>query len=55
MKRTIGERNVRKLYKHSKSYAVTVPIELIRQLGWQERQKVVIKKHGKGILISDWQ
>ena len=55
VKRTIGKRNVRKLYKHSKSYTLTVPIEIVRELGWQERQKVVVKKHGQGILISDWE
>jgi len=54
MKRTIGKRNVRKLYKHSYSYAVTIPIEIIRQLDWQDRQKLVVKKRGKGILIEDW-
>jgi len=54
MKRTIEKRNIRKLYKHSSSYAVTIPIEIIRELKWQEKQKLVIKKRGKGILITDW-
>ena len=54
MKRTIENRNVRKLYKHSSSYAVTIPVEIIRALRWQERQKVVFKKQGKKIIIEDW-
>ena len=54
MKRTIEKRNIRKLYKHSKSYALTIPIGIVRELGWQERQKIVLKKRGKGILIEDW-
>ena len=55
MKRRIEDRNTRKLYKHSASYALTLPIEIIRELGWQENQKVVIKKKGNGIYIEDWE
>lgn len=49
------ERVIRKLYKHSRSYALTIPIELIRELKWQKKQKLFIKKEGKGILITDWE
>ena len=55
MIRKIEDRNTRKLYKHSSSYAFTMLIEIIRELGWQEKQKVVIKKKGKGIYIEDWE
>jgi len=54
MKRTIAKRNIRKLYKHSNSYALTIPIGIVRELDWQKNQKVVVKKRGKGILIVDW-
>ncbi|TRZ77701.1 AbrB/MazE/SpoVT family DNA-binding domain-containing protein [bacterium] len=48
------DRNVRKIYKHDDSYAVTLPIELVRELKWKVNQKVVAKKYGDGILIKDW-
>jgi len=54
MGRRIENRNVRKLYKHSRSYAITIPVEIIRELDWQKKQKVVVKKSGKKIIIEDW-
>lgn len=45
-------RNLTKVGKHS--IAVTLPIELVRALGWRERQKVVVKKSGKNLVVSDW-
>jgi antitoxin component of MazEF toxin-antitoxin module len=54
-RRKINKREIRKLVKLGKtSLAVTVPIEVIRQLKWREKQKVVVKKRGQGILITDW-
>jgi len=55
-KRAQDESGIRKLTKlGQKSLAVTVPIELIREFGWKEKQKLVLKKgKGKTILISDW-
>ena len=38
----------------SSSIGLTLPIEILRQLKWREKQKVVVKKRGKGILIIDW-
>jgi len=52
--RKIEDRNIRKIYKHDDSYAVTLPIEMVRELGWKDNQKVAAKKYGKGILIVDW-
>lgn len=50
------DKDVRKLTKvGGHSIAVTLPIELVRELGWRERQKVVVKKRGKGIIIEDWE
>ena len=51
----IGKQSVRKLAKLGRaSIAVTLPIGIISELGWREKQKVVVKKRGKGILITDW-
>ena len=53
--RKIEEQNIRKLTKlGGHSIAVTLPIEIIRELGWKERQKVVVKRVGKKIVIEDW-
>lgn len=49
------EKDVRKLTKvGGKSIAVTLPIELVRELGWREKQKVVVSRVRGGILIKDW-
>lgn len=55
-KRAQNESQIRKLTKlGKKSLAVTIPIEIIREFGWKERQKVVVKKFGsKKVIISDW-
>lgn len=50
-----NETNIRKLTKVGrKSIAVTLPIELIRELGWREKQKVVVKRAKGGLQIRDW-
>jgi antitoxin component of MazEF toxin-antitoxin module len=55
MNRKTSEKNTRKLVKLGKvSLSVTIPRDLIIELGWREGQKVVAKKHGKGIAIEDW-
>lgn len=49
------ERDVRKLIKTgSRSISVTLPIEIVRELGWKEKQKVSVKRAWGGILIKDW-
>ena len=57
MRRKIEERNIRSLGKVAggSSYAITLPIELIRELGWESKQKLVVEKYGKGIIIRDWE
>lgn len=54
-RRKLEDKNVRKLTKlGGKSIAVTIPIDMIRDLKWRERQKVVVKKVGKRLIIEDW-
>ena len=54
-RRKLRNKNVRKLARMGgSSIGLTLPIEILRQLKWREKQKVVVKKRGKGILISDW-
>jgi len=46
---------VRKINKTAKrSYSVVIPMEFIKKLKWQERQKVVLTRRGKTITIKDW-
>jgi len=47
--------NVRKISRAGKSSLyVTIPIDIVRELKWREKQKVVVKKKGKTIVIEDW-
>ena len=52
----IEDRNIRKLTKIAggTSYAITLPIEYIRELKWRERQKLVVTKAGNKLVIEDW-
>ena len=46
---------VRKLTKTGEyTYYVTIPREYIEELDWRRKQKVVVKKVGKKIVIEDW-
>jgi len=54
-KRTMGDKNIRKLTKlGGKSIGLTLSIELVRGLGWKEKQKVTVKRVRGGVLIKDW-
>ncbi len=56
-RRKLSEKNIRKLIKMGrKSYAVTLPIDVIRRWRWRKKQKVVLKinKRSKSITIKDW-
>lgn len=51
----MNSKNIRKLTRMGKrSIGITLPIEAVREFGWKERQKVVVKVHQKKIIISDW-
>ena len=49
---------MRSLFKLAggKSYAITLPIEVVREWGWQERQKLklTIDDKKKRIIVEDW-
>ncbi|MFA5777055.1 MAG: hypothetical protein WC906_01290 [Parcubacteria group bacterium] len=49
------DKEIRKLTRIGKrSIGLTLPIELVRDLGWRERQKVVVKKVKGGLMIKDY-
>lgn len=55
MRRKLKDKHIRKLSRiGDRSIGLTLPIEIVRELKWREKQKVVVKKRGKGILIADW-
>ena len=54
-RKTLGERNTRKLLKIGNgSIAVTLPIEMVRNLKWREKQKVTVRQEGNKLIIEDW-
>ena len=55
MRRKLEDKNIRKILRTGDSYAVTIPIELMRKLKWREKQKVVVKRRGEGLVIKDWE
>lgn len=52
----INGKNVRKLGKtgnvNSPSYYVTLPVDLVRGMGWKDSQKVIIKRSRQKIVIE---
>ena len=55
-RRKLEDKNIRKLTRiGNKSIGLTLPIEIARALKWRVKQKVVVKRRGKGILITDWE
>ena len=52
--RKFNEQNVRKLTRTGDSITVTLPIEYVRELKWQEKQRVVVTKHGKKLIVEDF-
>lgn len=49
------DKNIRKITKiGGKSYGIIIPIEMIRELKWKERQKVIVKLERRKVVIGDW-
>ena len=48
------ERNIRKITRNGGSLNVSIPVEILKKLGWKEKQKVVGKKIKGGVVIRDW-
>ena len=57
-RRKLENENVRKLSRvgNGKTYTITLPIEGIRKLNWQKKQKVVVEVDykRKRFVIKDW-
>mgnify|MGYP001042544380 CR=1 FL=1 len=56
VRQQLGSEHIRKITKSGSGvYYVTIPIDVLRELGWREHQKLVVKKRGEGVLIQDWE
>lgn len=54
-RRASNKKHIRNIQRSRGSYHISIPIDLIRKFGWQERQKVEVREYGKSkILIKDW-
>ena len=54
-RRKLKNKNTRNIQKSGGTYYITIPIEIVRNLSWRERQKVEVKQFGKDkIIITDW-
>ena len=55
-RRKLEERNTRSLFKLAggKSFALTIPIEIVREWGWQNRQKLklTIDEKNKRVIVE---
>lgn len=47
---------IRKLTKVAQSsYAVVIPMDIIKKFGWKERQKLVVRSSRGKVIIEDWE
>ncbi len=54
-KRKPKNQTIRKISKIGNySLGVTFPISVLNSLGWKEKQKVLVKRVSRGIMIRDW-
>ena len=53
-RRKLKETNIRKLTRSGASLTVSLPREILNQLGWKEKQKVKVRKIRGGVTIRDW-
>ena len=51
----MAKKYIRKVTRVGKrSLSVVIPADIVAELKIRERQKVVVKRSGKKIIISDW-
>lgn len=57
-RRESGQEHIRKLQRtgaEGRSYALTLPKDIVKKLDWQERQKLVVREEGGEVVITDWE
>ena len=55
-RRKLEERNIRKIQRSHGTYYVSIPIDIVKEMKLQEREKVVFEydKKRKKTIIRDW-
>ena len=55
-RRKLSEKNIRKIFRtgRSRTVGITLPIEIVKKLKWREKQKIVVRRSGKKIILEDW-
>lgn len=53
-RRKAGQENVRNIQKSHGTYTVSIPIAVMRELGWQEHQRVIVTKSGAKLVVTDY-
>lgn len=55
-RRKLEDRNIRNLQKTAagSTYIISLPIDIVRDLGWRAKQRLDVQRYGDGILIKDW-
>ncbi len=49
------DKNTRKIVKNGReSYYINIPKEIMRELGWKERQKLTVRRVGRRFVVEDW-
>ena len=49
-----SKKEIRKITRQGKrSFGITLPIELVRSLGWRERQRVSVTKKNGALVVRD--
>lgn len=57
-RRKSGKEHIRKLQRtgdEGRSYALTLPKDLVEELGWEERQKLTVRQKDSKVIIKDWE
>jgi antitoxin component of MazEF toxin-antitoxin module len=55
MRRTLKDENIRKISRiGNKSLGVTLPVEMLKDLGWREKQMVKVTRIKGGVVIRDY-
>jgi len=52
--RKTSQSEIRKIQQSKGSYFISLPISLMRKLGWREKQKITVTKRGKKLSVKDW-
>lgn len=54
-RRKTGKENIRNIQQSHGTYYVSIPVRMMRELDWQERQRVEVTRSGKKLIIKDYE